>query len=85
MKDGFYKGTNGQTIRQRMVFEEGPDQGKAKGLRVVCSERFGREVVEGKKQDELGDQKSHIHCFLWIFLFDTISKYLFLKICIFST
>ena len=37
-----------------MVFQEGPDKGKAKGLRQVCTERFGPEAVKGKLQDGLG-------------------------------
>ena len=36
-----------------MVFENGPLQGQAKGLRAVCEERFGAEAVRGEKQDAL--------------------------------
>ena len=32
---------------QHMVFQEGPRAGEPKGLKVVCSERFGPEAVEG--------------------------------------
>ena len=36
-----------------MVFTEGPLKGKAKGLRVVCEERFGADAVRGERQDAL--------------------------------
>ena len=36
-----------------MSFPTGPYKGKAKGLQQVCKERFGEQVVEGKKHDEL--------------------------------
>ena len=35
-------------IKQHMVFLEGPNMGLAKGLRVVCQERFGENAVNGK-------------------------------------
>ena len=31
-----------------MVFLDGPNMGLAKGLRVVCQERFGENAVNGK-------------------------------------
>ena len=34
-------------VKQHMVFTDGPSAGMAKGLRIVCQERFGEEVVEG--------------------------------------
>ena len=36
-----------------MVWENGPLKGKAKGLKAVCSERFGEEAVKGLRQDKL--------------------------------
>ena len=54
MKDGFFKDSLGNTVVQSMVFKEGPNKGKAKGLKQVCTERFGPNVVVGKRQDDLG-------------------------------
>ena len=34
-------------VKQHMVFTSGPSAGVAKGLRIVCQERFGEEAVEG--------------------------------------
>ena len=34
-------------VKQHMVFPDGPNAGLAKGLRVVCQERFGEEAVQG--------------------------------------
>ena len=34
-------------IKHHMVFQDGPNVGLAKGLRVVCQERFGEEKVKG--------------------------------------
>ena len=31
-----------------MVFTDGPNAGKAKGLKLVCEERFGENAVQGK-------------------------------------
>ena len=31
-----------------MVFPDGPMKGVAKGLKVVCTERFGAEAIVGK-------------------------------------
>ena len=36
-----------------MTFKEGPLKGQAKGLRIVCEERFGADVVKGERQDAL--------------------------------
>ena len=36
-----------------MVWESGPRKGKAKGLKVVCTERFGEDAVKGLRQDGL--------------------------------
>ena len=36
-----------------MYFEEGPLKGEPKGLKVVCEERFGVDVVKGEKHDAL--------------------------------
>ena len=44
---------NGLRFKQYMVFEGGPLEGQAKGLKQVCIERFGLEAVQGKKQDQL--------------------------------
>ena len=47
MRPGWYmRGT--LRIKQHMVFPDGPFAGQAKGLRVVCQERFGDEAVKGK-------------------------------------
>ena len=54
MKDGFFTNPQGEVVKQSMVFTEGPGKGQAKGLRQVCTERFGADVVKGKKQDALG-------------------------------
>ena len=59
MRPGYYytTGPDGQRqkIVQPMVFQDGPDEGLAKGLRVVCTERFGSEAVEGKNHKDLVD------------------------------
>ena len=52
MRAGWYRienhsGGTGMKIIQHMVFQSGPRKGEAKGLKVVCSERFGPEAVEG--------------------------------------
>ena len=54
MKDGYFENSEGEKVTQPMVFQEGPDKCKAKGLRQVCTERFGPEAVKGKLQDGLG-------------------------------
>ena len=54
MKDGFFTDSLGEKVIQPMVFAEGPYKGQAKGLKQVCTERFGPEAVKGKKQDALG-------------------------------
>ena len=54
MKDGYFENSEEEKVTQPMVFQEGPDKGKAKGLRQVCTERFGPEAVKGKLQDGLG-------------------------------
>ena len=46
MRPGWYR-IGGLKMIQHMVFQEGPRAGEAKGLKVVCSERFGPEAVEG--------------------------------------
>ena len=38
-----------------MVFEEGPNEGIAKGLREVCRERFGEDLVKGNLNRLLGE------------------------------
>jgi hypothetical protein len=40
-------------VRQSMVWEDGPKQGIAKGLRQVCLERFGGDRIQGLRQDGL--------------------------------
>ena len=50
MRDTVYNGG----VRQSMVFEDGPLEGEAKGLKVVLEERYGEDYVRGKKKDELG-------------------------------
>ena len=47
MRPGWYK-RGGARWRQSMVFEDGPLKGQPKGLREVCSERFGVKEVKGK-------------------------------------
>ena len=53
MKDGYYSNSEGDIVSQSMVFKEGPHIGKAKGLKQVCTERFGAEKIRGKRQDDL--------------------------------
>ena len=36
-------------IKQNMVFKDGTNIGLAKGLRVVCQERFGESSIEGRR------------------------------------
>ena len=36
-----------------MVFQDGPNRGMAKGLKKVCSERFGADAISGERQDDL--------------------------------
>ena len=36
-----------------MVWESGPMKGQAKGLKVVCTERFGPEAIAGLKHNQL--------------------------------
>ena len=36
-----------------MVWESGPMKGKPKGLKAVCTERFGEDAVKGLRQDGL--------------------------------
>ena len=58
-KGYFYKvSANGEKIlikkvEQSMVIEKGANKGLAKGLKKVCSERFGYENIKGKNQREL--------------------------------
>ena len=40
-------------IEQSMIWERGPLKGQAKGLKAVCTERFGPQAVVGLKQDQL--------------------------------
>ena len=52
MRDGWYmsEGRIRIKMKQPMVFTSGPKKGIAKGLRVVCTERFGEDAVQGKDQ-----------------------------------
>ena len=47
MRPGWYK-RGALKIKQHMVFPDGLFAGQAKGLRVVCQERFGEAAVKGK-------------------------------------
>ena len=47
MRPGWFK-KGPMKIKQHMVFMDGPNQGMAKGLRAVCQERFGDQMVQGK-------------------------------------
>ena len=63
MRNGYYFMDNedGESIRieQSMVFEEDHEKaGMAKGLKVVCTERFGEEFVRGKTKKQLQTQLS---------------------------
>ena len=68
MKDGYFLNVRGEKVVQPMVFPDGPSKGLAKGLRQVCSERFGPESIKGKKQDDLGKFACYIS-FITFFLF----------------
>ena len=46
MRPGWYA-MGPMIVKQHMVFPDGPNAGLAKGLRVVCQERFGEEAVQG--------------------------------------
>ena len=46
-RPGYCTNTEGNIVRQAMVFEEGEKKGMAKGLRIVAEERFGKEAVKG--------------------------------------
>ena len=53
MRPGWYL-RNGVRFKQHMVFEGGPHEGIAKGLRQVCSERFGAEKITGRTNKKWG-------------------------------
>ena len=46
MRPGYYLKDNIR-FKQHMVFTGGPKAGQAKGLKVVCEERFGTEAIQG--------------------------------------
>ena len=46
MRAGWYR-KGPLKIKQHMVFQQGPNTGLAKGLKAVCSERFGEKAVTG--------------------------------------
>ena len=52
MRDTEYM-KDGELVRQTMVFSSGPLEGEAKGLKIVLTERYGDDFVEGKLLDEL--------------------------------
>ena len=45
MKDGYYVNSEGLTVVQSMVFKEGHNAGKAKGLKQVCTERENYRMI----------------------------------------
>ena len=47
MRPGWFK-IGPMKMVQHMVFQSGPQTGTAKGLKVVCRERFGDESVNGE-------------------------------------
>ena len=47
MRPGWYM-MEGEKVEQSMVFEGGPHEGLAKGLRQVCLERFGEDRIKGQ-------------------------------------
>ena len=49
MRPGRYK-RGPLIVKQHTVFTEGPYTGLAKGLKAVCSERFGEEAIKGKPE-----------------------------------
>ena len=49
MRPGWFVNKMGLRIKQHMVFPDGPFEGKPKGLRAVCQERFGEDFVKGKQ------------------------------------
>ena len=51
MRAGWYR-RGPMKVTQHMVFKEGPNAGVAKGLRVVCEERFGESAVKGKDDEK---------------------------------
>ena len=46
MRPGWYW-KDDKKIVQHMVFQEGHKTGIAKGLKAVCSERFGEDAIKG--------------------------------------
>ena len=48
MRPGWYVLQNGVRIKQHMVYEGGPYEGQAKGLRQVLLERFGPDRIKGE-------------------------------------
>ena len=49
MRPGWYR-RGPLKIKQNMVFVDGPNIGLAKGLRVVCHERFGESCIQGNRR-----------------------------------
>ena len=48
MRPGWYYTKGGLRIKQHMVFQDGVNVGKPKGLKAVCGERFGVDEVQGR-------------------------------------
>ena len=57
MRPGYYLKDNIR-FKQHMVFTGGPKAGQAKGLKVVCEERFGTEAIQGMFMPPMGLSKS---------------------------
>ena len=54
MRDTEYM-KDGEMVKQTMVFSSGPLEGEAKGLKVVLSEHYGEDFVNGKLLDEMSE------------------------------
>ena len=71
-RPGYFYTKEGEKIVQDFVYQEGPDIGMAKGLKVIlfpsipclhlpqviCEERFGAAAIQKKKHCDLGEKRS---------------------------
>ena len=56
MRPGWYIRA-GLRFKQPMVFGGGRFAGMAKGLREVCLERFGEDIIKGRTEDDLNGRQ----------------------------
>ena len=71
-RPGYFYTKEGEKIVQDFVYQEGPDIGMAKGLKVIlfpsipclhlpqviCEQRFGAAAIQKKKHCDLGEKRS---------------------------